>query len=592
MSLLAVAAISTQAWAQLTPSASVTTFTAVPGQSAYRAGESFRLLFEVSFKDGWHGQSSQPTLKSLIATRLTLASGAGITFGKVAYPKPVMEKFEFSKEPISTYKGTVHIGVTGAAPPDIAPGDYTVKATLRVQACDDKSCLPPSDLSVDVPVKIAAPGEAIDKLNEAVYAANERLFQARPAPGGGGMGHIGEYMETEGWFLTFVLIFLGGLALNLTPCVYPLIPVTVSYFGGSSDAGKGTLVPRAVLYLLGMAAMYSALGVTAALTGSLFGGMMQQPVVILFIVAVMVLLSLSMFGWYDIQPPQFLVEIGGKNREGFFGSFMMGLTAGIIAAPCIGPFVLGLLTFVGESGDPALGFFMFFTLALGLGLPFVALAIFSGAMTKLPRSGVWMVWIKKLFGFVLLGMGLYFMQPLVPEWAFLPLFGILILVAGAYLGFVTKVTGVGKVFHGFRLITALVCFAAGAFLIASAGPGSSGPSIQWSKATEAALKEAAASGAPVIIDFTADWCVPCKELEHYTFSDGLVVDRAGKFKTLKADFTVSGDPDAEALKKLYNVSGVPTVIFIGADGKEREELRFVGFIESKEFLDKMESALE
>ncbi|MDH5638208.1 MAG: protein-disulfide reductase DsbD family protein, partial [Nitrospinota bacterium] len=362
-----LAAVATPSGAQIMSSSSVVEFRFVPGQDVYPPGGSFQTVFEVNVKDGWHTQSDKPDMEGLVATRLSVDSKSSITFGRAGYPAPVMEKFEFSEDPLPTFKGKFYVSMAGAVPEGIAPGDYNVTARLQVQACDESSCIAPAFLNAEIPIKVVPQGAAVNYTNQDVYTAAVGLIAAGDASDPGlGMGDIGGYIQSKGMLLTLALIFFGGLALNLTPCVYPLIPITVSFFGGTEEKDKVRLAVKAAFYFLGMTTMYSSLGVVAALTGSLFGAMMQSPVVILFLVAAMVALSLSMFGYYDIRMPESLSQIGGENREGIIGAFLMGLTAGIIAAPCIGPFVLGLLTFVGERGDPALGFIMFFTLAAGL----------------------------------------------------------------------------------------------------------------------------------------------------------------------------------------------------------------------------------
>jgi thiol:disulfide interchange protein DsbD len=181
--------------------------------------------------------------------------------------------------------------------------------------------------------------------------------------------------ESRGWGWMFLGAFGFGFITSLTPCVYPMIPITVSYFGGQTRGRPRQTAGFALLYLLGMATMYSALGLVAAFTGSLFGAALQNKFVLIVIALVMIGLAMSMFGYYEIRIPEKLAGVAGTAKQGRMGSFLMGLTVGIVAAPCIGPFVLGLLTFVGEQGSLVLGFSLFFVLALGLGLPFVVLAM-------------------------------------------------------------------------------------------------------------------------------------------------------------------------------------------------------------------------
>jgi thiol:disulfide interchange protein DsbD len=267
---------------------------------------------------------------------------------------------------------------------------------------------------------------------------------------------------------------------------------------------------------------------------------------------------------------------------------------GIIAAPCIGPFVLGLLTYVGARGNPLLGFSLFFVLALGLGVPFLVLATASGSLANLPRSGGWMVWVKKIFGFVLLGMAIYFLtrsERLVPEKFLFPLLAALAAAAALVLAVVDRTTSPGGGFRRVKRATGFLCLAlvpAFLFIPQLLAPKTT---IRWQAYDEASYQAALAAGRPVIIDFSATWCIPCKELEHVTFASDGVVERAREFVTLKADLTDDRSPVVRDLKQRFQVLGVPTVVFIGRDGAEIQELRFTGVIRPDDFLQKMSLAL-
>jgi len=588
--ILAVTAAPSQA--QIMSSSGVASFRFIPGQEQYLPGESFQMIFEVEVKEGWHTQSNNPDMEGLIATKLSFNADNSITFGRVSYPKPTMEKFDFSDKPLPTFKGKFYLAVTGALAQQMAPGDYPAEALLTIQACSDSACIAPSELKTAIGFKVLAAGSQITKVNQDIYKqAIASLATGAEEGGGQGMGDVGGYLKSKGMALTLLLIFLGGLALNLTPCVYPLIPITVSFFGGSSESSKARLALKAAFYFLGMTVMYSLLGVVAALTGGMFGAMLQHWAVMILLAGAMVGLSLSMFGLYDIRVPDFLSQVGGANREGYIGSFLMGLTAGIIAAPCIGPFVLGLLTFVGEMGDPFLGFLLFFTLAAGLGAPYVVLAIFSGGISLLPRSGMWMVWVKKVFAFILLGMALYFLRPLIPKEAYIPIFAIFMGISGVYLAFFSQVAGAGWKFRMAQVTVGVLAVIGGGLLWASSASHAQGPHIQWQKGTQAALDKARADGAAAVIDFTADWCIPCKELEHYTFSDPKVIELSARLRPIQVDLTKSGDAEADELKKKFEVQGVPTVVFLDSSGAERQDLRFVGFVDADEFLGRMKGLL-
>ena len=328
----------------------------------------------------------------------------------------------------------------------------------------------------------------------------------------------------------------------------------------------------------------------ASLTGGLLGSALQNPIVLIFVALVLVALALSMFGLYEIRVPQKLAMVGGANRSGYFGTMFMGLTVGLIAAPCIGPFVLGLLTYVGELGDPFLGFWMFFVLAMGLGTPFLFLGIFSGAATKLPRSGAWMIWVRNAFGFILIGMAIYFLEPLIPgENIYIYLMALVALVAGIYLGWIDKNKGQ----KGFLIIRNVVgvMFIAIAVFLAWPSDTDQEEGIHWAKFSNEALESAKANGKPVIIDFYADWCIPCKELDKFTFTNEEVINLSKKYVTLKADLTHFQSEETNKIRDKFKIKGVPTIVFINGDGTEIEDIRLVGYEEADKFLERMQESL-
>jgi thiol:disulfide interchange protein DsbD len=284
------------------------------------------------------------------------------------------------------------------------------------------------------------------------------------------------------------------------------------------------------------------------------------------------------------------------------------LTVGIVAAPCIGPFVLGLLTYVGNRGNVVLGFSLFFVLALGLGVPFLILGIFSGSLNKLPRSGAWMVWVRKIFGFILIAMAAYFLKTLFPNVLFYQFtLALIMLVAGIYMGWIEPTKTAGKAFPYIRvligilfLVLALISAVQGveeyldetiAAKTAASG-GLAADVVAWQLYSEEALAEAIKAGKPVFIDSFADWCIPCKELDKRTFNQPEVVAASRHFVMLKTDLTSGSDPNVKAFYKKYAVRGVPTLLFLKPDGTEISELRGTGFETKDVFLGKMNKALE
>jgi thiol:disulfide interchange protein DsbD len=570
-----------------------------------KPGDSYQIAVEVQIKEPYHINAQKPSEDYLIPTTLNLKSGEGIAIGQYTYPDAEMKTFAFSESPLAVYEETIYIFTTISVSPDYTGTEIPLNGTIGYQACDDQTCQAPDELSFSEMLPVATPDEKITPINQDIFASMPTAAQISTE--NVEESGLSKTLAQKGWFLTFALVFLGGLALNLTPCVYPLIPITISYFGGQAEGKRGSVISHAIIYVLGMAITYSILGVIAALTGSLFGAALQNPIVLIFIALVLVLLSLSMFDLYEIRVPAFLSNFAGGAKKGYFGTFFMGLTVGIVAAPCIGPFVLALLTFVGERGDVFLGFWLFFVLALGLGMPFLFLGIFSGSINKIPRSGAWMIWVRKIFGFILIAMAIYFLDPLIPNTLLYHFsLALTMLLGGIYMAWIEPTTSTGKVFPVIRNLIGIIFFVI-AVIFGTLGIQSyfennvqqmqalSGESaadqIQWFNYSGEKLDEAVSTGKPVMIDFYADWCIPCKELEKFTFSDPDVVDISRQFIMLKVDLTKSNDARVKELKDLYQIKGVPTLVFIDSQGNELSKLRVVGFMEKEDFLPIMESAL-
>jgi thiol:disulfide interchange protein DsbD len=374
-------------------------------------------------------------------------------------------------------------------------------------------------------------------------------------------------------------IFVLGLALNLTPCVYPLIPITIGYFSQQSGASRGRRVALSSLYVLGIAITYSALGVFSALSGKLFGAWLQHPAVLVFFALLMLVMASSMFGAFELSVPQFISKRSG-GQSGLAGALTMGLVIGIVAAPCVGPFVISLIALVSSLQSPMLGFLMFFVLAIGLGLPYLFLGIFSSSATSLPRSGMWMVQVKKAMGFILIAMAFYFLRPLIGDVAFQYGVAASLLIGAAFL-FFSPAPGA----RVWRLSIAMLLLVSG---IAFAIPRKHEAVIQWQKYDAAALAAARTSGKPVIIDFYAEWCLPCKELDHKTFSDARVAQALERFTRVKADLTAAEDATTKELTRQYAILGVPTIVFIDASGNEVASARLTGFEPPDAFLKRVQ----
>ncbi|MBI5661443.1 MAG: thioredoxin fold domain-containing protein [Ignavibacterium album] len=541
-------------------------------------GTEFKIAVKVNVQETWHINSDKPKEDFLIPTDLTLSDLNGFQLTKEVYPEAKEYTFSFSETPLSVLEGEFFIGALIKVDTSVMPGKYRLVINLDYQACNNQSCLAPTSVSDTLEIEIADKSTPVNQINQDIFEKINISEAPLSVQNSNSENSVSSTLEKSGLLVGLLFVFIGGLALNLTPCVYPLIPITIGYFGGQSEGRTSRLTLMGLLFMLGMAVTYSIVGVITSLTGAVFGALLQNPIVILIIVAIFIILSLSMFGVYEFKLPDSWVAKAGGAKGGYFGAFFMGLTMGIVAAPCIGPFVLGLVTYVAAKGDPLFGFLMFFVLALGLGLPYLFLAIFSGKIKNLPRAGMWMDAVKHIFGFILLGMALYFLLPLLPKEIsgyVLPVFGI---IAAAYILLFDKAA---KGVKGFTIFKTVFAIAVVSLSVWSLIP-TENPSIQWQPYSDSALSTfEGKKGA--IIDFYADWCIPCKELDALTFSDPNVIAESKKFVTLKADMTKSLAPDVSALREKYKIVGVPTVLILNSNGEEVK--RITGFVDAQEFLE-------
>ncbi|MBU2492537.1 MAG: thioredoxin family protein [Bacteroidetes bacterium] len=541
-----------------------------------------KIAVKAKITEPWHINANKPNEDFLIPTILEIPNELGITIVSEKYPEAKNIKFDFSDQPVAVYDGEIIIGAVLKIPENIQTGLYDLIVRLNYQACDNQSCLAPADVQDTISIEITDNKTPINEINSEIFSGLDMVYSYQEVNSEiRDEDSLASTLESSGLFLSLLIVFLGGLALNLTPCVYPLIPITVGYFGVQSEGSTGRLFFLGLLYVLGMAITYSVVGVITSLSGAVFGSLLQNTYVTIAVAGVLVALSLSMFGLYEFKLPNSWVMKAGGAKSGAVGALLMGLTMGIVAAPCIGPFVLGLVTYVGAKGDPLYGFLMFFFLAVGLGFPYLFLALFSGKIKSLPKAGFWMDAVKHIFGFLLIGMAIYFLGPILPKSVNNYLLPVFMIFASLYLLIFDKTANNLKVFRILKTVFSFSIIILGVYLLWP----SDKKSPEWQNYSDSAYEASINKNEKMILDFYADWCIPCKELDALTFSDERVITKSKEFSNYKIDMTKTMSDETEMIRNKFKIIGMPTLIFIDSQGNEIE--RVSQFITAEEILDIM-----
>jgi thiol:disulfide interchange protein DsbD len=541
-------------------------------------------------------------------TRVLSVDGGLARAGALQWPKGVMHKDEHFGN-VEVYFDLVEVPL----PLTRLKGDAGPLAlTVELQGCEeDGICYPPMKRSVQVELppsqKVAATATAAEAPSAGTGASDESDMGNRFAAA----------LTGAGLFKVLLLFFIAGLGLAFTPCVFPMIPILTGIIAGAGDnLSTRRAFVLSFVYVLASALVFTAAGVIAGLAGKNLQAMFQDPWILGAFAGVFVLLALSMFGFYELQVPSSwqtkLSDLSNRQQGGSLtGVAVMGALSALIVGPCVAPPLAAAVVYIGQQQDPWLGGTALFALGLGMGVPLIAAG--TGLGQFLPRAGAWMDGVKHVFGVLFLLLALWMLERFVePRWILLML-GALLVACGVYLDALERLPQPATGWQRLRksigvllLVLGLAEFGGGlaggkdylAPLAGIAGSGAAGeaqhgPAFRRIKSgddLDAALAAAKQQGQPVMLDFYADWCVSCKEMERDTFTDASVQAQMSRFVLLQADVTANDDTDAALMKRL-SIVGPPATLFYGRDGAAHAELRLDGFEAAPKFAARLERAL-
>lgn len=513
--------------------------------------------------------------------------------------KPLVQWYDkFSKKNRQGVKEEATMTARLEAPDHFANNTDHLVLQLSYQACTDQYCLFPVTKTLDVPIQInftdaSTPPIATIKKVETTTEGTSFLDPSQ----------VTRYLGSS-LLLGLFVVFLAGILTSFTPCIFPMIPITLAVLGNHAE--QRTRLQNfltSCTYVLGIATTYSVLGLAAASSGRVFGATLGNPYILGIVCVIFLAMALGMYGLYDLQVPAIVrnrLGRGGPSKS-FVGAYTTGLLAGIVASPCVGPVLVAILTYVASTQNKLWGFLFLFFYALGLGMIFILLGLFSQLRTFLPRSGGWMNLFKFVLGTLMLSAFYYYFSLLVPERFFDGALGVgLIVLASIYGAFLSSasITPIRRVQKGLMqavLIIGAAYIALGLFDLRPAirshmiagTPLNEIQQMKWQPYSEEALAQAKQNHRPVIIDFWAEWCVACHELEEKTFTDARIRSESGSFDLLKFDAT-NETPQLSAMKKKFKLQGLPTVVFINADGQWQEALTLSAFEDAAGFIKRMD----
>lgn len=530
----------------------------------------------------------------------------GVTLGQPDFPPPDFIEDDPELGKLESYRGllTLNYPVQGQLP----AGNISLKA--EYQGCADLGvCYPPIRKTLQLTGSTGAPTALLTAATDSTTNTPPASPNAPPVSE---QDALTAKLASGNMLLTLLTFFGLGLLLAMTPCVFPMIPILsgiiISSSGEKTSASKAFMLSLA--YVLAMALTYTVVGVLAGLFGANLQVWFQNPWVLGTFAAIFVLLSLSMFGFYELQMPQGiqtkLTAISNRQEGGkLISAAIMGFLSALIVGPCVTAPLIAALTYIGQTGDAVLGGLALFFLSMGMGAPLLMIGASAGKL--LPKAGVWMDTVKAVFGVLMLGVAIWLLERVLPTAITMALWALLLIISGIYMGVLQHlpetISGWRKLWKAFGYVAVLY----GSLILIGVAGGSNNlyqplkglSGLANNKATasttlttfqpikgvsglEQALASARSQGKPLLLDFYADWCVSCKEMEHLTFADSKVSQTLSQAVLVQADVTAN-DSEDRALLKQFGVFGPPAILFFDRHGQERKPYRVVGFMPAEKF---------
>jgi thiol:disulfide interchange protein DsbD len=481
------------------------------------------------------------------------------------------------------------------------PAAGILPITLQYQGCkEDSICYPmqSTELSIALPVATAGDAPRFGEQSEPLVSEQDRLSN----------------LILNGNLFLVLATFTGlGLLLAFTPCVLPMVPILSGIIAGQGkDVTTGRAFALSLTYVLGMALTYTAAGAAFGAMGGQVQAMLQKPWIIIVVVMLFIALALSMFGLYEFQMPVSvqtrLAALSNRQRAGtFIGTAFMGIVSALVVTTCVAPPLVASMAVIAKAGDITRGAMSLFAMSIGMGIPLLVVGTSAGRW--LPKTGAWMNAVKNAFGFMMLGLAVWMLERILPGVVTMALWAILVFMAGIYLGAFRSLGESSTPVQKFGKGAGLLAMLYGAALLLGALGGAENPLQPLRFATtgkaetgmefkriksvadlDGELARAASAGRTVMLDFYADWCVSCKEMEHYTFTDNRVKQSLANAVLLQADVTANDDED-QALLQRFAIFGPPTIVFFDANGRERQNYRVVGYMPADKFSAHIDNAL-